>query len=231
MLSTRISTKLLGTLFLLGVVLACLISPLRTLLDVDALVKRFDELEMCAVKIFVLAHIIAAAIGLPSVVLVIVGGAVFGLVWGTVWSVIGATLGAIAAFMIARYLMRDWIEQRFGRHRALKWLNQAVTYNAISCVLAIRFTPISPFNVVNFLLGLTSITMKPYIIGTAIGIIPGTFAYTWLGVTGSEAMRGEEIETFILALMALIGLSVLPAIARKYYQPFKAWVDDKIMPD
>ncbi|HHP7245297.1 MAG TPA: TVP38/TMEM64 family protein [Elainellaceae cyanobacterium] len=204
-----------------------MISPLRTLFNVDVLIRQFDELEMCAVKIFVLAHIIAAAIGLPGVVLVIAGGAVFGLVWGTVWSVIGATLGAIVAFIIARYLMRDWVERRFGRHRALTWLNQAVTCNAISCVLAIRFTPISPFNIVNFLLGLTSITIKPYIIGTAVGIIPGTLVYTWLGVTGGEAMRGEEITTFVLALMALIGLSILPAIARKYYQPLKAWVHQR----
>ncbi|MGJ3250693.1 MAG: TVP38/TMEM64 family protein [Elainellaceae cyanobacterium] len=204
-----------------------MLSPLQTLFDVDVLVSKFDGLEQYSVKTFLLAHVIAAAVGLPGTVLVIVGGAVFGLVWGTVWSVMGATLGAIVAFIIARYLLRDWIERRFGRHRALEWLNQAVTCDAVSCVLAIRFTPISPFNIVNFLLGLTSIAIKPYIIGTAVGIIPGTLAYTWLGVTGSEAMRGEEITAFILALIVLIGLSILPAIARKYYQPFKQWVDKR----
>ncbi|MBC6418975.1 MAG: TVP38/TMEM64 family protein [Prochloron sp. SP5CPC1] len=81
--------------------------------------------------------------------------------------------------------------------------------------LAVRFAPISPFNVVNFLFGLTPIHWVPYSLGTFIGIIPGTLAYTWLGTSGSEALAGGERLPFILALGFLTLLSIIPFLARK----------------
>jgi uncharacterized membrane protein YdjX (TVP38/TMEM64 family) len=189
--------------------------PLTLLVNHEALVMELHQAGDWSISLFVLAHIAATVIGLPGTVLVLAGGAVFGLVWGTVWSVIGATLGAIAAFYVARCLMRNWIERRFGHHRLLKKLNGMVSQNTLGCVLTIRFTPISPFNVVNFLFGLTPIDLKSYAIGTLIGIIPGTLAYTWLGVSGAKALRGEGITQLFLALGILAILSGLPLALRR----------------
>lgn len=87
-------------------------------------------------------------------------------------------------------LLRHWIEQRFGGHPMLRKFEQAIATHALQFVLIVRFPPITPFNVENPLFGLTSIAWQPYIVGTLIGIIPGTIAYTWVGLTGTETLEG-----------------------------------------
>ena len=89
---------------------------------------------------------------------------------------------------------------------------------ALACVLAVRFAPISPFNVVNFLFGLTGISVTPYAIGTLVGIIPGTLAYTWLGVTGVDALQGGDWWPVLLCLSVLTVMSLMPLFAQKYRQ-------------
>ncbi|MBF2087555.1 MAG: TVP38/TMEM64 family protein [Synechococcales cyanobacterium K44_A2020_017] len=185
-------------------------TPLRALLDYHALVHGLNHLGPWAVLLFIAGHILAAVLSIPGTVLVIAGGAMFGVLWGTVWSVMGATLGAIAAFWVARYLLRDSLMRRVGQHKLLTWFDRLSDRQALSCVLALRLTPISPFCLVNFLLGLTPLSLKPYAFGTLIGIIPGTLAYTWLGVTGHTALEGGSLRPFIAALVALAGLSLLP---------------------
>jgi uncharacterized membrane protein YdjX (TVP38/TMEM64 family) len=201
-----------------GILIVSGLGAFSSLVDLMPVIDHFEMLEEYRVQLFVLAHVVMAIAALPNTVLVIVGGAVFGLAWGTLWSAIGATLGAIAAFWMSRYLMRDWVERRFNQTSALRWMNHVVTCNALTCVLAARFTPISPFTVVNFLFGLTAISFRPYAIGTAIGILPGTLAYTWLGVTGEGAIQGEAIP-FLSAIGLLVALTLLPPLVQKWRQP------------
>ncbi len=94
--------------------------------------------------------------------------------------------------------------------------NQAVKDQPISFVLAVRFAPISPFNVVNFLFGLTPIHWFYYTVATFFGIIPGTLAYTWLGTSGVEALEGGDRLPFFLALGLLTLLSLIPLFHKKY---------------
>jgi uncharacterized membrane protein YdjX (TVP38/TMEM64 family) len=199
--------------FLIGLGIALLLYHCAPLMfNHHALVMKLHMAGHWGMALFILAHVIATALGLPGAVLVIAGGAVFGLVWGSIASVVGATLGAIAAFYIARGLMHGWVEQRFGHHPALKKLNQMVRGNRFNCVLSVRFTPISPFNLVNFLFGLTAIDLKSYALGTFIGIIPGTIAYTWVGASGSRALQGEGMVQLLLALSLLALLSLMPVM-------------------
>ncbi|MEC4806262.1 MAG: TVP38/TMEM64 family protein [Jaaginema sp. PMC 1079.18] len=193
--------------------IVCLFSPLRIVFDVDFLTQNLCKLGGWAIFGFIGAYIVLTAIALPGTVLTIVGGTVFGLFWGTVWSVIGATLGAIAAFLLARYLLYDWYGCKFKHSDTLRRFHQAVKRMPFKFVLTVRFAPISPFNVVNFLFGLTPIDLKIYSLGTFLGIIPGTLLYTWLGVTGREALSGGDRVSFFLALGFLALFSVLPWIA------------------
>lgn len=192
------------------------LTPAKEIFDQQALVERLNMAGLIGVCLFILAHIVATSLGLPGTILVIAGGAVYGLVWGTVWSVIGATLGAIAAFLIARYYLRDWFEARLGQHPLVKRLNHMMCRNDLSCVLTLRFTPITPFNILNFLLGLTPVRLKSYAMGTFLGIIPGTLAYTWLGMSGMHTLKGEGHTQLWVALGLLAGLSVLPILLREY---------------
>lgn len=192
--------------------------PLNLLFDPQALMQHMQMDDRCKACIFVIAQTVATAVGLPGTLLVIAGGASFGLVWGTIWSTLGATLGAIVAFCLARYLLRGWYERRLGQHPVLKRLNQTIHENSLNCILAIRFAPISPFNLMNFLLGLTPVRLHTYAIGTFLGIIPGTFAYTGLGVSGKKALTGEGLFELVLPLVGLTLLSGLPVLAKSVWR-------------
>lgn len=208
----RMPTHLLLLLFGLGAAVLCHYLPCQLLVDQPALINYLHMAGRKAMVLFLIAHVMATAVGLPGTWLVVSGGAVFGLVWGTILSTIGATLGAIAAFYLARLLLRHRIEHRFSQHKIMQKLNQMVSCHQLRCVLAIRVAPISPFNLVNFLFGLTPIHLRPYALGTFLGIIPGTAAYTWLGESGLKAFRGEGLTQLMAALVCLALLSLLPLL-------------------
>ena len=213
----RLTKKIWG-LFIVAAALTVFLSmsgghTLFVLFDRMALTDFFEDAGHSSTGLFVLAHVMANAVGVPGTLLVIVGGAVYGLWWGTLWSVIGASLGAIAAFCVARYLLSDWFKSRFYHKPIFKKLNIALCTNALFCVLTIRFSPVSPFNVVNFAFGLSPVPVRAYAVGTFIGIIPGTLAYTWLGVTGAAVLEGDSILPLVVCLLVLMMLSALPLMA------------------
>lgn len=164
---------------------------------------------------YISLYILLTIVGIPAIPLTMAGGIFFGLAWGTVWSLIAATIGAIAAFSLTRYLLQNWAQTTFGRHRALIKFNRATTQNPFKFVLFVRIAPIFPFNLANFLFGLTPIELKPYVAGTFLGIIPGTLTYTWLGTSGKQAIEGSNRFSIFLALAIATGLCVLPSLARK----------------
>jgi uncharacterized membrane protein YdjX (TVP38/TMEM64 family) len=193
----------------------CLFTPARLLFDEATLTRLLHQAGPWSVCLFVLGFALATSLGFPGNITTVAGGAVFGLFWGTVWSTIGATLGAVGAFWLARYALHDWVERQFGHYRMLQSLKQAIAYNPFIFILAVRFTPLSPFSLVNFLFGLTTVDLKTYTIGTFIGIIPCSLAYAWLGVSGHEALQGGDRLPFFLALGFLTLLSFLPLWMKK----------------
>ncbi len=200
---------------LAAVALVCLFSPVKEFFNEKFLVAEFQRSGGYAPLLFVLVFTIAISLGFPGNVMAIAGGALFGLFWGTMWSLLGSTLGAIGAFWLARYFLHRPIEQRFGQHPMLRRLNRAIATYPFSIVLAVRFTPLSPFSLVNFLFGLTPISLKTYALGTLVGLIPLTLTYSWLGVTGQQLLQGGDRWPFFLALGMLTLLSVLPIFMKK----------------
>ncbi len=195
---------------LVGAVLGGCIRYSSLILNPQALFDWLCSLGHWAIPVFLATHILATAVGVPGTLLVVVGGAKFGLWWGSLWSLIGSTLGAIAAFWIARYLLQDWFRDRFAHHRVYHHLEQLMDTHCFNCVLAVRFAPLSPFNLINFLFGLTSVPAPAYALGTLIGIAPGTVAYTWLGLAGVEAIQGKSLWPLTGAVGFLALLSLLP---------------------
>ncbi|MGF1604143.1 MAG: TVP38/TMEM64 family protein [Thermosynechococcaceae cyanobacterium] len=216
----RLRPALLALATLLGILtLPKILELLPLLFNQMLLLEELHQSGFWAVLVFLLLHIGATIIGVPGVVLTIAGGVAFGLVWGSLWSLIGATLGAIGAFWAARSLLHNWAQRRVHDHKLLKTFNHAIQQRPFSFVLMVRFAPISPFNLANFLFGLTKIHWLPYSLGTLIGIIPGVIAYTWIGVTGNQAMHSQNLLPFGFACGLLALLSALPLLLRKRYQP------------
>lgn len=205
-------------LLLLGAILLFFTTPLRNLLNQEILSFWLQRLGIWAVPLFISTYVLVTVLGLPITIHTLTGGMVFGLGWGSLWSTLAATLGAVGAFCLTRYLFRDWAAAKFGQHKLLKKWHQALEHNSFSLVLSLRFAPIAPFNIINFLLALTAINLKIYTLGTLIGVIPGTIAYTWLGASGKTALQGSDASSFILASVFLVFLSVSPLLFKRWWK-------------
>jgi uncharacterized membrane protein YdjX (TVP38/TMEM64 family) len=208
--------KYFKIILLLGAILLFFITPVRNLLDRQILADYLQALGIWTVPIFISTYVVLAVLGLPIVIHTLAGGVVFGLVWGTIWSAIAATLGAVGAFYLTRYVFRDWAVATFGKHKLLQEFDRSMESNAFELILALRFTPIAPFNIINFLLALTPIEINTYTIATFIGVIPGSIAYTWLGTSGKIAFQDGDRLQFICASIFLVFLSVSPILYKRW---------------
>lgn len=216
--TVRLRRRLIALAWLLALLLV-LATPLRRLLDHDVLIALLRPLGWSAPLLFAVAYAVALVIGLPTVVFTVAGGAVFGLLPGTLWSLTGATGGALGAFCLSRYLLRSWAEHRFRAHPALARFRAGIARRGLLFVLLVRTVPVTPFNLENYLFGLTSIDVRTYVLGTVIGITPGTIAYTWLGVTGERALQGGDLTHVFFALAVLLLLAMVPPLLYRRGNP------------
>ncbi len=200
---------------LLAFLLLCVFTPLKTFLNPTLFKNFISQYEGHVEIIFIAIYTGLTVIGIPGTILTIVGGYLFGLWYGTFISIICATLGALFAFLTARYLFQDFAQRKFKKSKRLTKYQEAVLKQPFSFVLTTRLIPISPYNLINYLFGLTSINWLDYTFATFVGVIPGCFAYTWIGVSGEEAMSGGDRLSFLLALTFLALLSVIPLIYQR----------------
>jgi len=162
----------------------------RAELSPTALEERLQRFGLWTAVVFVSVYAIATVLFMPGSVFALAGVALFGPVLGTVFNLGAATVGATAAFLVARYLASDWVAQKSGPR--LKQLLAGVEDEGWRFVAFTRLVPLFPFNLLNYALGLTRIGLLPYVLATAISMIPGAAAYTYLGYAGREAVAGRE---------------------------------------
>ena len=191
-------------------------TPVGTWLRPENLQTLQQQAGIFAPLGYILIYFLAALFGVPGTILTLSAGALFGVFWGGLWTVIGATLGATGAFLVARFIAGDWARQQFEKGDSLRQLSQGIEEDGFWFALSIRLAPIFPFNAVNYLLGLTPISLYTYVLATAIGIIPGTFAYAWLGQGGLAAATGRPPWQLVGALVMLAILSALPIVLKRW---------------
>jgi len=123
-----------------------------------------------------------------------------------------ATAGAMLSFLVARYLASEWVAKKAGGR--LKQIVSGVENEGWRFVAFTRLVPLFPFNLLNYALGLTRIPFVQYSIATAICMLPGAVAYTWLGYAGKEAIAGGEgaVQKIMLAIALLTVVSFLPRL-------------------
>lgn len=162
--------------------------------------------------VFIGIYAIATIFFLPGSLMTLAGGALFGPLWGSLYNLAGATLGATLAFLIARYLAGDWVEQHTsGRLRRLR---QGVERQGWRFVAFVRLVPLFPFNALNYALGLTPLRLPVYVLASALFMLPGAIAYTYLGYAGREVIAGGEglVQKGLLALALLAVAILLPGM-------------------
>ncbi|MDY7014823.1 MAG: TVP38/TMEM64 family protein, partial [Cyanobacteriota bacterium] len=106
----------------------------------------------------------------------------------------GATAGATAAFLVGRYLARDWVAKKIEGNKKFRAIDEAVGREGLKIVLLTRLSPVFPFNLLNYAYGITGVSLKDYVIGS-VGMIPGTIMYVYIGsLAGSLATVGTEAQ-------------------------------------
>jgi uncharacterized membrane protein YdjX (TVP38/TMEM64 family) len=141
--------------------------------------------------IFVGLYILACVFLLPGAILTLGAGAVFGFAQGAVAASVGATLGATCAFLVGRYLARDWVAGRIAGNDRFRAVDEAVAREGWKIVLLTRLSPAFPFNILNYAFGLTKVRLKHYFFASWVGMIPGMFMYVYIGsLAGDLASLG-----------------------------------------
>ncbi len=144
------------------------------------LTTAVDALGVWGPIVFIAAYAVACVAFVPASLLTLAAGALFGVVRGTVFVLIGATLGSLAAFLIARYLARDWIAARVAKDPRFAAIDAAIAEQGRKVVFLLRLSPVIPFNVLNYALGLTTVRVGDFILASA-GMLPGTLLYVYSG--------------------------------------------------
>lgn len=153
-----------------------------------------DDLGAIAPIAFILIYIVATVAFLPGSVLTLGAGVLFGIIQGSIYVFFGATVGAALAFLVGRYLARGWISKKIAGNQKFKAIDRAVGKEGLKIVLLTRLSPIFPFNLLNYGLGVTGVSLKDYILGS-IGMIPGTIMYVYIGsLAGNIATIGGETQ-------------------------------------
>jgi uncharacterized membrane protein YdjX (TVP38/TMEM64 family) len=203
---------LLVLVLLTGLTLAIIY---RDQLDAHVLEEWVNSAGVAGPLLFMLIYAVAAVFFLPGSVLTLAGGALFGPYLGTLYNLTGATLGATLAFLVARYLASDWVEEKTGGR--LQSLKQGVEEEGWRFVAFVRLVPLFPYNLLNYALGITRIKLLHYVIATWLFMLPGAAAFTYLGYAGREAVTGGEdvIRKGLIALALLATVAFVPRLVKQ----------------
>lgn len=164
--------------------------------------------------VFILGYTLAAIAFVPGALLTLAGGAIFGLLWGTVWVFIGAVLGSTGAFLISRYLARGMVERRLRGNRRFAAIDRAVGEEGGRMVFLLRLSPLIPFNLLNYALGLTRVPFPQYLLAS-VGMLPGTVLYVYYGKLAGDvaALAGGAAPERGTGYYAVLALGLLATVA------------------
>ncbi len=181
---------------------------------------------------FILAYILAAVFMVPGSILTLAAGVLFGVALGVALVSLAATLGACCAFLVGRFLARDWVESRLEAMPRFRALDRAVARRGWLIVLLARLSVVIPYNLLNYALGLTNVRFGAYLCGTLVGMLPAIFLYVYLGsVAGSLASLEQTGAPIIPQSLFIAGLVVTAllifVIARLTARALKSELDRK----
>ncbi len=163
-------------IFVIAAIVLVRFTPLKEYLTAEQLNQGLDNAGLWAPAVYVLGYAIATCLFVPGTLLTAIGAAVFGPLYGFFYVWMGAMLGASLSFLIGRNFGRDFAASVIGAR--LKRYDEAIHRNGFATTLYLRLIYF-PFNVMNFGMGLTAVRFRDYLLGTALGILVGTFIFTF----------------------------------------------------
>jgi uncharacterized membrane protein YdjX (TVP38/TMEM64 family) len=224
---------LLGLALGLALIGAAILPQLPMIVVWQSVLERIQGLGATGIVAFVIMYNLATLFFIPGALLTLAGGILYGLFWGSIYVILAATLGATLAFLIGRYFARDWVCRRLRKYPQFRAIDAAVARQGARVVLLTRLSPIFPFNLLNYALGVTGISLKDYVLGSA-GMIPGTVMYVYIGAVlediagiGSSPELGLRVQVIQWTLRGL-GLAATLAVTLLLTRIAKRALDDEI---
>lgn len=172
-----------------------------------------------------IVYVLATVLLLPGSVLTLAAGFAYGPVWGTLLISPVSVTAATLAFLLGRSVFRGWVLRRVAGDPRFAAIDKAVGDNGFKIVLLLRLSPVFPFNLLNYALGVTGVSLGSYVLASFIGMLPGTFLYVYLGslvtnasqITSGTARAGAPGQVlYFTGLVATLVVTVLiTRIARK----------------
>ena len=212
-------TRLLLVLLLILIVGTYFIFDLGQYFSLDFFKSQQEKIELYFAAnplrtglIFFGIYVTVTGLSLPgAAIMTLVGGAIFGLLWGTVIISFASTLGATVAFLVSRFLLRDYVQGKFSRN--LKAINAGISKDGAYYLFTLRLIPLFPFFVINLVMGLTPISTLKYFLISQVGMLPGTLVYVNAGtqIAKIDSLSGI-LSPSLLISFALLG--IFPLIAK-----------------
>ncbi len=178
-----------------------------------AFTALYTAQPVTVISVYMLIYIVVTALSLPgAVVMTLAGGAMFGLVTGTIVVSFASTIGATLACLVARYLLRDGVQKKFGDK--LVKINEGMEKEGGFYLFSLRLVPIFPFFIINLVMGLTSIPLRTFFWVSQLGMLPGTIVYV---NAGKELAKIDSLSGILSPglLLSFILLGLLPIITKK----------------
>lgn len=210
--------KKTAVLLVLLIALAALTWKLSTWLTPQQLQQALQQTGGWAPVLYIGLFVLLPAFFFPVAVLALAGGLLFGLWWGSVYTFIGAVLNCALMFLLARYVGRSQVQRLVEQKLSPQWqrrLQMADGKEGFLLLIILRLIPAVPYNLINYTFGLTGISFSSYLLASAIGIIPGTFAFINIGDKTLEA--GSP--SFWIAIGLLVLLLVVTGLLGKKLFP------------
>lgn len=204
-----------------GVMLVLVLAGRQLAPLVPAFANWMDGLGWAGPLLFMLVYAVACLILLPASVFTMIAGAVYGVRWGMLFTAVGALVAIAVAFLISRHLARNSVARRLASRPELAAIDRAVGLNGFRIVLLLRLSPIFPFSILNYALGLTRVHFRDYLLAS-IGSIPGTFVFVSAGrlagdlatVAAGEASPDSRSRMILLGIGLVATVAVLTIVTR-----------------
>ncbi|MGB7448530.1 MAG: TVP38/TMEM64 family protein [Ornithinimicrobium sp.] len=153
-------------------------------LEPEAVRRRVAQAGVWGPLVFVALYAVLSLLPVPLGLFTVLAGAVFGGLWGVVVVWVGAMLGSLAGFFLARSTIRPALQPVIEQHRSSVW--RYLQGTGFVPILTIRLMPVAPFMAVNYVAGATGVPLVPYVLGTAVGIVPAVVLYVQVGASGLQ---------------------------------------------
>ena len=179
----------------------------------EAFARFYSENTVLTIAVYFGIYVLTTALSLPgAAVLTLAGGALFGLLTGTIVVSFASTLGATFAFLVSRFLLRDYVQSKFSEK--LKVINAGVEKEGEFYLFTLRLVPLFPFFLINLVMGLTPIKTVKFFLVSQLGMLPGTIVYVFAGTQLAQLDSLSGILSPGL-ISAFVLLGIFPLLAKK----------------